>query len=199
MKNGIKIVILIILINFPILSNANNDEIKLYVQDVLNSAFSVLNDVDLSTSQKLQQTQELLYNNLDLEWMAKFTLGRNRINLSKTQISSFTDLYKKYLITMYSQSIGKYDGQRVKVKNTILISDRTFLVKTQIIKNIGQGVPLNVDYMVKKISPKHFKIFDIITEGISMINTQQSEFNSVISNQGFDSLMNNFQRKLAEK
>jgi ABC-type transporter MlaC component len=44
-----------------------------------------------------------------------------------------------------------------------------------------------------------YKIDDIITEGVSILNSQKSEFNNIIINQGIDALIDDLKGKLVSK
>ena len=52
-----------------------------YVTNLVNEASSILNDSKLSERVKIAQARELMSQNLDFDWMAKYTLGRNGIKL----------------------------------------------------------------------------------------------------------------------
>jgi phospholipid transport system substrate-binding protein len=136
--------------------------------------------------------------NLDLEWMAKYSLGRHRKELNMPQIKDFTKIYSTYVIKTYSDLVRNYKGQKAVIKKVAQLDKSEFIVKTEVVQN-GQP-PLKVDYLVRNISTNAKKpilrISDIITEGVSMVNSQQAEFNSIFSNEGFDSLVNQLKKKI---
>jgi ABC-type transporter MlaC component len=61
---------------------------------------------------------------------------------------------------------------------------------------------IKVDYLVHKLEntkKSTYKIDDIITEGVSILNSQKSEFNNIIINQGLDALIDDLRGKLVSK
>ena len=80
-----------------------------------------------------------------------------------------------------------------------MLDDSEYIVKTEVIQN---GQPsIKVDYLVRDVGAgmgkkANLKISDVITEGVSMINSQQAEFNSMISSGGVDALMTQLKTKI---
>lgn len=174
-------------------------EVRQYVDQLVTDASNLLNDTTLIESVKLTKSSALISANLDLDWMAKYTLGRHKKQLSERQINAFIHIYSQYVTKTYYDFVKNYQGERAKIKKVYsLNNDQEFIVNTEIIKNYGQPA-IKVDYLVRKVArnaDNNFKISDVITEGVSMINSQQAEFNSIILNSGFDSLISNLKKKL---
>lgn len=58
---------------------------------------------------------------------------------------------------------------------------------------------MKIDYLIHKLeneTKNPYRIGDIITEGISVLNSQQSEFNGVISSREIDALITELKQKL---
>ena len=73
-----------------------------------------------------------------------------------------------------------------------------FIVNMEILRPSGQP-PIKVDYLVHKINSNKedpYRIGDIITEGISILNSQQAEFHSVISSRGIESLIDELNNRM---
>ncbi|MGV2432156.1 MAG UNVERIFIED_CONTAM: ABC transporter substrate-binding protein [Rickettsiaceae bacterium] len=66
------------------------------------------------------------------------------------------------------------------------------MVKTHIVKNAGD--PIRVDYLVYD-NAGNYKVRDIITEGISLVNSQRSEYNDVIENHGIEYLISELKKR----
>jgi phospholipid transport system substrate-binding protein len=64
----------------------------------------------------------------------------------------------------------------------------------EIASNDANSPPVYVDYMVRG-QGKGFKVFDVIVEGVSMIQTQRSEFASVLAKHDIDYLINQLASK----
>ena len=77
-------------------------------------------------------------------------------------------------------------------------SDSEFMVDLSIINNGGQG-STKVSYLIRLTKDGNnevLKVSDVITEGVSLIRSQQSEFTNIISSRGFDALLAELRSKL---
>ncbi len=173
-------------------------EVENYITKLMNETFDTLNNQMLTTEQKIANSRQLLSENLDLPYMAKLTLGRKIFELSDDQLNKFIILYSDYLVKSYSSVVKKYYGQKVNVKQVSRLEKNAFVVKTEIIQNNNNYSKITIDYLVHTIGNKTevFKIFDVITEGISLIRSQQSEFTSIIDTQGFFNLLSKLREKI---
>lgn len=167
-------------------ANANPSEVSAYVDKILKQFVSIASDPNLSPDNKVEKVKPLLLENLDVEWMSKFVLGRHRKGLSDGDLESFKEVYKNYILVSYSGAVKQYNGQDVKITNIQNISDTEYVVKTSISRN-GQD-PLLINYLVRTYPGNVYKVFDVVTEGVSMITSQQSEFTNTIATSGIDVL-----------
>ena len=172
-------------------SSAQADDAALsnYVNTMMNQFLSIAKDTRLNDEAKTKKVRGMLMTNLDFDWMGKFVLGRYRRGLSPAQVSDFTNVYKLYLTKTYSESVKNYKGEKIEVKGVQKISDQEYVVKTLIIKTNHD--PLAVDYLVRQFGNGggvSYKVFDVVTENVSMLNSQQAEFGGVISSSSLDKL-----------
>ncbi|WP_347939264.1 MlaC/ttg2D family ABC transporter substrate-binding protein [Rickettsia oklahomensis] len=169
-----------------------------YVTNLVNEASITLNNSRLSQEAKISKARKLIYNNLDFNWMARYTLGRNGVKtLSNEQIREFTKIYSKYVTKAYTDLIKDYKGAKPKIVGVRALNSTDFMVAMNIISNKGQE-PIKVEYLVremKKDGKDIFKVSDIITEGVSLVGAQQDEFTNTLKNEGFDQLIQNLQSR----
>ncbi len=167
-----------------------------YVDSLVTKVYSLLNDPKLSEDAKVSEASKLLVENLDLTWMAKYSLGRYKRTLAESQIQEFLPVYSHYVTKIYAEKVKDYKGEKSKVVKVYKLDTNQYIVKTEIMQ--GKGQPIRVDYMVRILPTgknEALKVSDVITEGISMLNSQQSEFGSIISNTGFDALVKDLKAK----
>jgi phospholipid transport system substrate-binding protein len=55
--------------------------------------------------------------------------------------------------------------------------------------------PVSIDYIVHKVDGK-WRIYDIVTEGSSLVSNYKSQFRRVIKKNGFETLMDRMKKKL---
>ncbi|WP_425362257.1 MlaC/ttg2D family ABC transporter substrate-binding protein [Candidatus Tisiphia endosymbiont of Mystacides longicornis] len=188
--------IVCLILNFLSLSaystaNDNNAGVDSYVNQLIKNGLEVFNDQNLTQDGKIAKSKMLILANLDLDWMAKFTLGVYRRTLTPEQIKQFTEVYGNYVSTVYADLVKNYHGQQPKVEQVRILDKGEFMVEML----IGTA---KVNYLVSQKDASDnssFKVSDVIMEGVSMISSQQSEFMNILSNSGFDTLIDELVKK----
>jgi len=169
-----------------------------YVTNLVNEVSTTLNSSKLSQEAKISQARELMYNNLDFNWMAKYTLGRNAVNtLSDEQIEKFTKVYSKYVTKAYTDLIKDYKGEQPKIVGVRTLSSTDFMVAMNIVSNKEQD-PIKVEYLVRKMKKDGkdvFKVSDIITEGVGLLEVQRNDFGDILKNQDINALIQNLKSR----
>lgn len=182
----------------PACASSDTEDLRKYVENLINEEYELVHDSTLTESQRYKKTSELIQSHLHLDWMAKYTLGSNRRIISDDKIAEFTKVYSKFVVKVYADITNNYNGEKAVLKNIKQVDDDMFIVNTEIVRPSGQQ-PVKVDYLIHKLenqSNNPYRVGDIITEGISILNSQQSEFNSVISSRGIDTLIVELKRKV---
>ena len=179
-------------------ASQDTNDLKIYVEQLINRSYTIFNDSTLSDTEKNIKVRELIGSHLHLDWMANYALGRYRRNLPPETLKKFVKVYSRFVIKAYADLSSSYSGEKAILKNIRKIEDDMFIVNMEILRPSGQP-PIKVDYLVHKINSNKedpYRISDIITEGISMLNSQQAEFHSVISSRGIDSLIDELNNRM---
>ena len=87
------------------------------------------------------------------------------------------------MINTYGPKFKNYNGKSFKV---ISVDQQSgfYVAKCEFLPK-DSNVPIDVQFRVKDRNGK-LVVLDFVTEGISLIETQRSEFNSAISEKGMD-------------
>lgn len=181
----------VLFLTAPVLAVPENDAGK-YVETVGNSAIEILSDKNLSKELKRTKIEGLFRDNVDIAWIGRFVLGRFWRQTSDEQKKNYLKEYEAFLVQHYAARFTDYTSGSFKITGTHNDGEGEFTVSMQIKSGDVGSDPILVDYRVRedgKSSKKKFMIFDIIVEGVSMITTQRSEFNSVITSKGLDYLI----------
>ncbi len=181
---------------FASISYAKTDypDVHGYLEATLHEGYAIFENEKLNLDQRKQKSAEVVRSNMHLDWMAKSSLGRHKKNLTKDKINEFVSVYKQFIIITYSEMAASYEGQKAKITGVRKLDDSMFIASTEIVK--PGAAPFKVDYLVHKLGPNNFKTGDIITEGVSILNSQQSEFNSVITSRGIDALITDLKSRI---
>ena len=177
------------------------EELKKYVHKLIDDGYKIFNDTSISEKEVVKKSAQLIKANLDLEWMARYSLGRHRRSLSKAQINEFVEVYSKYIVKAYANLAKNYNGEKAVVKGVQQINEDMFMVTMEIRKPSDQSVT-NIQYSVRQRDStpgSPFKVVDIIPENVSLLSSQQAEFDSIIQSKGIEGLMAELKDKINKK
>lgn len=161
---------------------------------VSNLAAQVLETIKSSASdeEKSQALSRMFVENVDIEWMARFTVGAAWKKASQEQKDNFLKHYEQFLIASYVPNFKKYNSDVIKVNSAKPTGENQYTISTAIDKVTGDDI--RVDYMVHMVKSRP-KIFDIVGEGISLINTERADFRSVLQQGDIDLLTKSLEEK----
>ncbi len=202
MKNFLKNP-LIILINFILISfysftslaqeQAEILEVKTFVEEMGNKIINIAKEKNTSEA----KIREKIINEIDMvidsEWIAKFVLGKNYKNLNDQQKKQFISLYRDFMINTYGPKFKNYNGKKFTV-NEVVKQNNFYIAKAEFLPKDSDTAILT-DFRVRKKDGKLY-ILDFIAEGISLIETQRSEFNATIDSQGIEPFLKNLEEKV---
>lgn len=177
-------------------SKGDKSEVKKYVETLLDKTIIVLKDSTNTLEAKKEKLKILLADHLDAKTMSGNTLGPRKRTYTAEQLEVFATAYKEYLINSYADLVKSYNGQKIEIKSTNELNKGYYEVQTEIISD-GDQI-FNVNYHVHKKQDK-LQIVDIVTEGMSLINTQRAEFMNILNNQDLAALINNLKTKSLER
>ncbi len=158
------------------------------------------NVIDIIESGKSESTVEqelvqLFKKNVDSDWMAGFTMGKYYRQLSPEQKKKYNELYRDYVIYSYIPKFRLYTSERMNVIQAIQDDKDFYTVKTSLNTKKSSTGKVFVDYKLKK-SGSSFKIIDVVGEGVSLINTQRSDFSTPLSEGGVESFLTRLEAKV---
>jgi phospholipid transport system substrate-binding protein len=188
------ILTLLVIVAFTGQANASLEEAKSFVQKTADNTLAIVTDKTLSDDKKEESLDKLFESSVDIKWTAQFVLGHYWNETTPEQKDKYVNVYKAFLIKSYVPKFREYTDQEIIFKAATPEQEAEYMVQTEI-TNPGKA-PIRVDYKVRE-DKGTYKIFDIIAEGVSMITTQRSDFGSILSRQGVDSLVKKLEEKTA--
>ena len=103
-----------------------------------------------------------------------------------------TKAREEYLFTRFYEICDKYPRNRAIIYLGEEAQGKRTKVQTHFITDEGKTV--SVDFSMRKID-NIWKIYDVTIEGVSMLSSYRSQFNSILGNSSFNDLL----AKLKEK
>jgi phospholipid transport system substrate-binding protein len=176
-------------------SATNPNAAKTFVDTVATQVLAIVKTEGLSATAKQTKIEALFSDKVDLNFIAKFVLGKHARTTTPKQQQDYLNAYKPFILKNYAGKLTKYSGQTYTLKNARSDDDAS-VVTMEINDPNGQNVI--VDYRLRG-DAGNFKIVDITVEGVSLLTTQRSEFNGIIENKGIDGLIEALKSQVAAK
>jgi phospholipid transport system substrate-binding protein len=180
---------------FPVVAQELGPEelVKKITQDVLDA---VKNDKQLASGDRqkaIKLAEEKILPHVDFEEATRLAVGRGWAQASPEQKKKLVTEFRNMLVRTYSNAIGAYEGQSMKVMPVRMKpGDSDVTVHNQFIRPGGK--PVLVDYSMRK-TDKGWKIYDIVVEGVSLVLTYRSEFDAVVKQDGIEGLIKRLSQK----
>lgn len=160
------------------------------VQNTGNTLFSRIssNQQELEKFPELMRTivDEELMPNVDYRYAAYKVLGKNLKNSTKAQRNKFVDSMRRYLVRTYASVLNQYTNQKVIYEPTKSSTGKKVVAVNLVIVDVNKPDVNIVFKMRKNKKTNEWKAFDLVVEGISLLQSKQSEISRQIASQGIE-------------
>ncbi|OUL57549.1 MlaC/ttg2D family ABC transporter substrate-binding protein [Pseudoalteromonas ulvae] len=208
-----KLLIALFFVSSAASASANNkvkmDEPYAMVQQVAENTFSRISadqekiKVDAEHLRAVVEQELLPY--IDYNYAAYKVLGsyiQKIRNIEDAQekkqeiakLRQFIEVFKNYLVATYAGVFTQYNQQKVEFEPVQNIGDdKIAMIRTKIIES---GKPdINIAFKVKKDSQGQWRAFDMVAEGISLLDAKQSELHGILRTEGLDYVIDLLDKK----
>ena len=170
------------------------DDPKAFVQGIGDKVVKVLQQ-NLTREQTGQQLNAIWLDAFDVEGIARAVLGKNWRKATDEQRKAYMELFPKYVAKLYAIQFSAYEGQTFAVKGSKPIAEGGTVVNAEI--DEPNSDPIKLDFIVSSTG-QGLKVTDVKVEGVSLLVTKRSEFDSVIAQKGIDGLIQAMRQKVSE-
>jgi len=177
-KETIKIfflVIAIILINSKLFANPKD-----FISKLTADASKVLAS-NASKDEKMSMLVDLAEQNVDINGIGMYTLGKYRKTLNENQIKEYKILFREYFLKSFSSRLSEYTDPKIDVLSEEVINNK-YTIVFSVLEADEKRPEIKINWRVYTINPEKLLVRDLIIEGLSLARTQREEFNSVIQN-----------------
>jgi phospholipid transport system substrate-binding protein len=136
----------------------------------------------------LKLAEEKVLPHIDFEEATRLAVGRAWSQASPEQKKQLVTEFRRMLVRVYSNAIQPYEGQTIEVSPVRMKPGDTEATVHNSFKRAGSGKPIGFDYSMRK-TEQGWKIYDIVVEGVSLVLTYRSEFDSLVKQSGVDGLI----------
>lgn len=186
--------ILCLILAGPAISTAFADQSPTeVVKALVNPALQILNDKTTPLKDRQQKLRDLVSADVfDYTAMTRSALGMHWKDINDQQRQDVTQTFTAFLRDSYISRIQDFSVQSVNFLGESDIGNGNTEVKTTIEQPGGQ--PVQVNYSLRQVSGK-WLIYDVAVDNISIAANYRNQFNRVINNQGFDTLLSDLKKK----
>ncbi|MFS1921416.1 ABC transporter substrate-binding protein [Vibrio lentus] len=162
--------------------------------------YQMMTQVAEVSFERLKNEQESIHNDPELlkviveeelmpyvnaQYAALKLLGPNLKGADRKDVRVFIDSFRKYLVSSYAQVLTQYTDQTIQFgpEPRIKADSRITSIKVDIIDTPRPNIKLEFKLRKDKKSGE-WKAFDMVAEGISLLSSKQSEWNTKIRQEG---------------
>ncbi len=126
--------------------------------------------------------------------MAKRSLGVNWRGRTKAEQKDFVNLFATLLENSYAGKIESYENQRIVYDKESIDGDYAE-VKSRIVT--AKRDEYSLDYRLMR-QGNRWMVYDVVIEGVSLVSNYRSQFQKIITSQGYGALVKKLRAKSDE-
>jgi len=165
------------------------------VMKTIDGGLAVLKDPSLSGKEKLEERKQKLWEKLspifNFREMSKRTLGKYWKERSDEEKEEFVKLFTSVLKDTYIGKTDTYSGEKIVYLRERQVDIRC-KVQTKFITKAGKEISVNFNLLNNH---GKWKVYDIIIEGVSLVNNYRSQFNNILMKSSYEDLIERIKKK----
>ena len=161
------------------------------VRQGIERVLSIVQDKTLTQEQRYEQIRAIVDKHFDFRSMSQSVLATNWQKASPEERRRFVDFFSEYLENTYFGAIDAYTGEQIEYGEGKVRGDRA-LVDTFIVTKTAR---IPVTYKLK-LNDGDWYAYDVIIEGVSLVNNYRRTFSAIIREDGVDGLLNDIQQRI---
>jgi phospholipid transport system substrate-binding protein len=164
-------------------SDEKADQAGKFIANLAEQAVDALTEPDISREERETRFKKLLNEHFAVNTIGQWVLGRYWRMATLEQRKEYLNLFEQMLVVTYVSRFQRYSGETLNVQKT-LVDDKSgdAMVFSELKRRDGQAVA-SVGWRLRSMGDS-LKIVDVLVEGVSMGQTQRSDFASVIRRHG---------------
>ena len=169
------------------------------IRETIEDVLTVLADETLRAPERQalrrDKLRQVVYQRFGFEEMARRALGRHWRDLNADQRQEFVGLFSDLLERSYVGKIeGAGAGSEVAYTRETIDDEGFASVLTVITNRLGSQI--EVEYrLLQRDGNTAWEVYDIVIEGVSLINNYRTQFNNIIHRNSYDGLVKQLRLK----
>lgn len=177
-------------------AQAQHSEARIALESTINQVLAELEKPQLhdpeARVQVLERVEAIIVKLFNFDELSQRTVGQNWHSFSQDQRHRFSEAFKDLLRARYTNAFEGYNGGKVSyVKEAPLGSSGDQLQINTTVILPDKSVPVNYRMILKD----RWYVYDVIIEGVSMVQNYRSQFQSVLRKNDPEELIRLVQQK----
>ena len=161
------------------------------VKDSVGKVITILKDKSIDREESWKKIAAVIDDGFDFRSMSQSVLATNWKKATPEERERFTEFFSQYIEETYRSRIQAYTNEEIIYKDEVIRGKRA-VVET-IIKTDNSEIPVN--YKLKNNDGEWYA-YDVVVEGVSLVNNYRNTFAVIVKNEGMDGLMSDIQRRI---
>ena len=169
----------------PIIHAGDVEDINSMVKKKVAVIFDLLGKQDIEKNERNEKIVGELNEIMDFQLAAYLSLGKHWKKISKTQKKEFVETFQQYINNYIVEKIDLYTNQKIDIGDSKIVKKGRAELEIGILSG---GETLQVNFKLRKNKKKEWRVYDVDSEGVSLITTFRSQFSGVLKNSAFEEL-----------
>ena len=166
----------------PVSAQTLSEQAQQHVNSAAEQTTSILARRDLTPAEQAEAMRGLLHQYFGVDEIGRFVVGRYWRSASAAEQEEFLKLFEDFILYGYANQFREYAGEHVRIQNASAVSEDTALVESVVVRPTAENDP-RVTWRVTRVNGT-LQIRDVTVEGVSMVQTQRSDFTATIQQRG---------------
>lgn len=154
------------------------------VQRKVSAILAILRDADLVREQRWAAIGDIVEQSFDFRAMSQSVLATTWREAGPEEKRRFVEYFSQYLEETYRTKVERYTNERIEFENETIAGNRA-VVDTVIITDANR---IPVTYRMRQNDGEWYA-YDVVIEGISLVNNYRSTFSAIVKAEGIDGLL----------
>ncbi|MCP4127560.1 MAG: ABC transporter substrate-binding protein [Gammaproteobacteria bacterium] len=167
--------------------------VKKTTEQVLAEISAKKQELTSNPGQIYSLVDDILLPRFDFNQISRLVLGKHWKQATKAQKSSFIKEFRELLVRTYATALLHYSGQEINYPPIDAKPDaKRVKVRTKVQDKGAGAVPIDYSLYLRKES---WKVYDVTIDGVSLVSTYRSNFNSQIKRHKLSGLISNIKQR----
>jgi phospholipid transport system substrate-binding protein len=166
----------------PASAQALTEQAQQHIRSAAERTVSILARKDMTPAEQAEEMRGLLHQYFGVDEIGRFVVGRYWRGASAAEQEEFLRLFEDFILYGYADRFREYAGEQVEIQNATAVSEDTVQVESVVVRPTVENDP-RVTWRVTRVNGA-LQIRDVSVEGVSMAQTQRSDFTATIQQRG---------------